>query len=56
MCVVGLATDYCVRHTALDALREGFAVRVVPEAVRGVDAGDARSALEELRAAGADVA
>lgn len=56
VCVVGLATDFCVRHTALDALRAGFAVRVDPEAVRGVDAGDARSALEEMRAAGAEVA
>ncbi|MDP9346635.1 MAG: nicotinamidase [Actinomycetota bacterium] len=53
--VVGLATDYCVRHTALDALREGFAVRVDPGAVRGVDPGDAAAALDELRAAGADV-
>jgi nicotinamidase/pyrazinamidase len=53
--VVGLATDYCVRHTALDALREGFAVRVVPEATRGVDAGDAAAALDELRGAGASV-
>ena len=56
--VVGLATDYCVKNTALDALREGFAVRVDPAAVRGVDvaAGDSERALEELRAAGATVA
>ena len=53
--VVGLATDYCVRHTALDALREGFTVRVDPDATRGVDPGDAARALEELRAAGARV-
>ncbi len=53
--VVGLATDYCVRHTALDALREGFAVRVESGAVRGVDARDAAAALDELRAAGAEV-
>jgi nicotinamidase/pyrazinamidase len=56
--IVGLATDYCVRNTALDALREGFAVRVDPAAVRGVEVepGDAERALEELRAAGATVA
>ncbi len=56
--IVGLATDYCVRNTALDALREGFAVRVDPDAVRGVDVepGDSERALEELRAAGATVA
>ncbi len=53
--VVGLATDYCVRHTALDALREGFAVHVDPGATRGVDRNDAAAALDELRAAGASV-
>ncbi len=56
--IVGLATDFCVKHTALDAVREGFAVRVDPAAVRGVEveAGDSERALEELRAAGATVA
>jgi nicotinamidase/pyrazinamidase len=56
--IVGLATDYCVKNTALDALHEGFGVRVDPTAVRGVDvaAGDSERALEELRAAGATVA
>lgn len=53
--IVGLATDYCVRHTALDALREGFAVRVDPDAVRGVDRDDAAAALDEVRAAGAHI-
>ena len=56
--VVGLATDYCVKNTALDALREGFAVRVDRAGVRGVDVrpGDSERALEELAAAGATVA
>ena len=56
--IVGLATDYCVKHTALDALREGFAVTVDRAGVRGVDVepGDADRALEELAAAGATVA
>jgi nicotinamidase/pyrazinamidase len=56
--IVGLATDYCVKNTALDALREGFAVRVDPTAVRGVDvtAGDSERALDELQAVGATVA
>ena len=56
--VVGLATDYCVKNTALDALAEGFAVRVDPAGVRGVDIepGDSERALDELRAAGAIVA
>jgi nicotinamidase/pyrazinamidase len=56
--VVGLATDYCVKNTALDALREGFAVAVDPTAVRavGIEPGDSDSALDEIRAAGASVA
>ncbi len=56
--VVGLATDYCVKHTALDALRAGFRVQVDPEGVRGVnvDPGDSDRALEELRDAGVTVA
>jgi nicotinamidase/pyrazinamidase len=55
--VVGLATDYCVKNTALDALREGFKVTVDPEAVRGVDVneGDSERALDEVRAAGGAV-
>jgi nicotinamidase/pyrazinamidase len=56
--VVGLATDYCVKNTALDALRDGFAVTVDSTAVRGVEVqpGDSERALEELRAAGASIA
>jgi nicotinamidase/pyrazinamidase len=56
--VVGLATDYCVKNTALDALRQGLEVTVDSSAVRGVDVepGDSERALEELRAAGATVA
>jgi nicotinamidase-related amidase len=54
----GLATDYCVRATALDALREGFAVVVLRDAVRAVEVqpGDGDRALEEVRAAGGSVA
>jgi nicotinamidase-related amidase len=52
--VVGLATDYCVKNTALDALRAGFQVTVDHTAVRGVEveAGDSERALAEVRAAG----
>jgi nicotinamidase/pyrazinamidase len=55
--IVGLATDYCVKNTALDALREGFEVTVDSEGVRGVEVeeGDSERALEELREAGATV-
>ena len=56
--VVGLATDYCVKQTALEALQEGFAVTVDTTAVRGVEVepGDSDRALAELRAAGAVMA
>ena len=56
--VVGLATDYCVRASALDALREGFEVTVDSAGVRGIDVdpGDSERALDEVRAAGGTVA
>jgi nicotinamidase-related amidase len=52
--VVGLATDYCVKNSALDALRAGFAVTVDSNAVRGVEIepGDSERALAEVRTAG----
>jgi nicotinamidase/pyrazinamidase len=51
----GLATDYCVKNTVLDARREGFDVTVVTDAIRGIDVapGDSERALEEMRKAGA---
>jgi nicotinamidase/pyrazinamidase len=53
----GIATDYCVRHTALDALGLGFGVTIDRAAVRPVDVqpGDGERALDELRAAGATI-
>lgn len=50
--LAGLATDYCVRATALDATRRGLKVRVLTDAVRGVDMkpGDSEAALREMRA------
>jgi nicotinamidase/pyrazinamidase len=56
--VTGLATDYCVKNTVLDARREGFDVTVVEDAVRGVDVepGDSERALEEMEEAGARLA
>ncbi len=48
--VTGLATDYCVKFTALDAAQIGFKTFVVQEACRGVDLnpGDAEKATEEM--------
>lgn len=55
--VAGLATDYCVKHTALDARRLGFRVTLLADAVRGVDVqpGDSERAIEEMRQAGVEV-
>ena len=52
----GLATDYCVRHTVLDAIKNGFAVTVLTDAIKGVDVneGDSKRALEEMSKAGAE--
>jgi nicotinamidase/pyrazinamidase len=53
--VAGLATDYCVKFTVLDALAEGFQVRVIQSACRGVNLnpGDVEQALHEMQTAGA---
>ncbi|KRV47724.1 amidase [Wenjunlia vitaminophila] len=50
--VVGIATDHCVRATALDAVREGFATHVLLDLTAGVARESTERALEELRAAG----
>jgi nicotinamidase/pyrazinamidase len=56
--IVGLATDYCVKNTALDALTQGLRVIVDSTAVRGVEVeeGDSERALAEVRAAGGAIA
>jgi nicotinamidase/pyrazinamidase len=53
----GLATDYCVKNTVLDALKHGFKVKALKNAMRAVDVqpGDGDRAIEEMRAAGADI-
>ncbi|MEV6924133.1 isochorismatase family protein [Dactylosporangium sp. NPDC051485] len=50
--VVGIATDHCVRATALDAVREGFVTTVLLHLTAGVQAATTASALVELRDAG----
>jgi len=51
----GLATDYCVRATTLDGLRRGLTIRVLRDAIRGVDMkpGDSEMAIKEMRVYGA---
>jgi len=53
--VVGLATDYCVKHTALDALAAGFGVFVLQDAVRAVRAVDGAHAIEEIARYGGEI-
>ena len=53
--VSGIATDYCVRATALDARREGFAVRLLDGLHAGVAAESSEAALAEMAEAGVDV-
>ncbi len=50
--VVGIATDHCVRATALDAVGEGFTTRVLLPLTAGVSAATTDAALEQLRTAG----
>jgi nicotinamidase-related amidase len=56
--VAGLATDYCVRASVLDARKERFEVVVLEDAIGAVEVkpGDGERALEEMRSAGATVA
>jgi nicotinamidase/pyrazinamidase len=55
--LVGIATDYCVKYTALDARQLGFRTVVVEDGCRGVERepGDVDRALAEMRAAGVEV-
>lgn len=52
--ICGLATDYCVKATALDAVKAGFKVRVIRKAVKAVNVSphDGREALEKMKSHG----
>ncbi|WP_104118046.1 isochorismatase family protein [Arthrobacter sp. B1805] len=53
--IAGLATDYCVRATALDALQAGYSVTVMAGLTRGVHADGSEDALDELESAGVEL-
>ncbi|MBA3396919.1 MAG: bifunctional nicotinamidase/pyrazinamidase [Deltaproteobacteria bacterium] len=55
--ILGLATDYCVKFTVLDALQLGYEVTLVEDGCRGVDLapGDSERAIAEMREAGAKI-
>ena len=52
--VGGLATDYCVKHSVLDALSAGLQVTILEDAIAGVDPEDSASALIQMRDRGAE--
>lgn len=54
--VCGLATDHCVRATALDAVAEGFSVRLLSDLCAGVAPETTSKALEQMQTAGVDIA
>lgn len=53
--IAGLATDYCVKYSALDALKNGFKVKVLKDAIKGVNIkpADSQEALDEITGVGA---
>jgi nicotinamidase/pyrazinamidase len=55
--IAGVATDYCVKYTALDARGLGISVSVVEDGCRGVNIkpGDSEAAFEEMRRAGCEI-
>ncbi|MEU8486460.1 isochorismatase family protein [Streptomyces sp. NPDC048641] len=53
--IVGIATDHCVRATALDAVREGFRAQVLLDLTAGVAARTTAAALDEMRGAGVEL-
>ena len=57
MYVMGLATDYCVKYTALDAVSLGYRTWLIEDGCRGVEVaeGDVERALAEMKAAGVRV-
>jgi nicotinamidase/pyrazinamidase len=53
--LVGLATDYCVRSTTLDAVKAGFTARVLTDMAAGVNRDTTAAALDEMSAAGVEL-
>lgn len=55
--VMGLATDYCVKFTALDAIEEGFETTLITEGCRGVELqkGDCEKAIQDMESKGVQI-
>ena len=46
--IAGIATDYCIKMTSIDALKEGFVVHVLTDAIKGVDKNDSELSIKEI--------
>ena len=46
--IAGIATDYCVRMTSLDAFKNSFKVNILTDAIKGVDEQDSKHAIDEI--------
>ncbi len=53
--ICGLATDYCVKNTVLDAIKNGFKVYLLVDAIRGIDPVGSEKAIQEMKEAGAQL-
>ncbi|MDK2782741.1 MAG: nicotinamidase/pyrazinamidase, partial [Thermococcaceae archaeon] len=53
--ICGVATEYCVKATALDALKHGFEVYLIRDAVKGIKPEDEEKVLKELKESGAKI-
>jgi nicotinamidase/pyrazinamidase len=53
--IYGLATDYCVKATVMDAIMLGFEVTLIKDLCRGVAPESTAAALENMKAAGVDI-
>jgi nicotinamidase/pyrazinamidase len=55
LCIAGLATDYCVKYTAIDALKHGFKVKILMDAIQGVNLkpNDSEKAIKKITKMGA---
>tara|TARA_Y100000996_G_scaffold225302_1_gene177222 strand:+ start:1150 stop:1740 length:591 start_codon:yes stop_codon:yes gene_type:complete len=52
---VGLATDYCLKYTAIDSVSEGFKTRVLINCIKGIEEKDCELALNEMKSKGVEL-
>ena len=52
---VGLATDYCLKYTAIDSVSEGFKTRVLVDCIRGIDKKGCELALNKMKSKGVEL-